>query len=170
MHIDYNVKQFLCLPYLWNIPSDYHFCWYIILPLEINLYASIKSIVPVGGFGFASLNSVFSRSMILAIELHWLGNRAPLFLSNPRDLIPSASFRFTLKSYQHETPLYFSYPFLSVSLFIIQTSNHAILYLSRQFMNYFLKRTIVIFNFPIIPSINIHRRLWIFNISCFNCL
>lgn len=37
--------------------------------------------VPVGGFSFASLNNVFNRGLILAIELHSLVNRAPLFLS-----------------------------------------------------------------------------------------
>lgn len=80
-------------------------------PLEINLYAWIKSMVPVGGFSFASLNNVFNRGLILAIELHSLVNRAPLFLSNPSDLIPSVSFRFTLKSYQHG--------FVSIIFFLI---------------------------------------------------
>lgn len=86
--------------------------------------------VPVGGFSFASLNNVFNRGLILAIELHSLVNRAPLFLSNPSDLIPSVSFRFTLKSYQHG--------FVSIIFFLIFFALYIYIYLQSINFVYFL--------------------------------
>lgn len=120
-------------------------------PLEINLYAWIKSMVPVGGFSFASLNNVFNRGLILAIELHSLVNRAPLFLSNPSDLIPSVSFRFTLKSYQHG--------FVSIIFFLIFFALYIYIYLQSINFVYFLNndswiiRYKTLFNFPLSSSI-----------------
>lgn len=122
----YRAIQFKDIEYLYMGNKVYVFSsWCLFKPLcpstfslEINLYARIKSMVPLGGFSFASLNNVFNRGSILAIELRSLVNRPPLFLLNPRDLIPSISFRFTLKSYQRGIvyPLYIF--FLILSLFI----------------------------------------------------
>lgn len=94
--------------------------------------------VPLGGFSFASLNNVFNRGLILAIELRSLVNRAPLFLLNPRDLIPSVSFRFTLKSYQRGIvyPLYIFlnsfalYICIYIYIYIFTIDERATLYIS----------------------------------------
>lgn len=121
--------------------------------LEINLYAWIKSMVPVGGFSFASLNNVFNRGLILAIELHSLVNRAPLFLLNPSDLIPSVSFRFTLKSYQHGFVsiiffLIFSL-FISVYIYIFTIDQRATLYISWIMIHELFDIKHTLFNFPL---------------------
>lgn len=119
--------------------------------LEINLYAWIKSMVPVGGFSFASLNNVFNRGLILAIELHSLVNRAPLFLLNPSDLIPSVSFRFTLKSYQHGfvSIIFFLIFSLFISVYIYIYNQRATLYISWIMIHELFDIKHTLFNFPL---------------------